>query len=125
MMNIPLLPKIFPRDEATKQVEVEQALIRAEAEIGGKLFGQVPEGRKRQFFCLDEHTWVWHEEWIDQTGKQRVVTTRYRIHPSSVVKSQDGQPNQRLSKSEARNLYRAIDLYGQQVDVYYQQLLAV
>jgi hypothetical protein len=39
------------------------------------------------------------------------------------LKIQDGQSYQRLTESEARNLYWAINLYGQQVDAEYERLL--
>lgn len=120
-----LLPKII-RGEKEREHAVENQLIRQEAEIGGKLFGAVPKGHHRQFFCLDEHTWIWHEEWNDNTG-HHVVTTRYDVRPSGVIKSQDGQATyQRLSKDEATNLYRAMLMYGEYVEAYYtHQLQAV
>lgn len=121
MLN--LLPKIFPRLQATDpEAEFERSLLRYEAEVGGKLFGPIPEGCQRQFFCLDKHTWIWHEEWTEN-GQRRVVTTRYDVRPMGVIKSQDGQANQRLSRSEAQNLYRAAELYFQQVDAAYQHAL--
>lgn len=118
-----LLPKIFPRNDHQQQDDpIERELIRREAEIGGQLFGPVPKGHHRQFFCLDEYTWVWYEEWL-QNGERKVVTTRYNVRPSGVLKAQDNQPYRRLSKSEARNLYRATELYRQRVGAEYQRLL--
>ena len=102
---------------------MERELIRREAEIGGQLFGAIPKGHRREFFCLDEHTWVWHEEWLDAAGQRHTITTRYDVRPSGVIKAQDGQGHQRLSKSEARNLYRATELYRQRVGAEYQQML--
>ena len=40
----------------------ERQLIELESEIGRELFGPIPAGHQRDFFCLDAHTWVWHEE---------------------------------------------------------------
>jgi len=118
-----ILPKII-RDEATRQQEIKSELLRREAEIGGKLFGPVPKGHHRQFFCLDKHTWIWHEEWNDAQGIHRAVTTRYDIRPSGVIKSQDGQNTfRRLSQEEATNLRNAMVMYGQHVDAYYVQQL--
>jgi hypothetical protein len=98
--------------------------MRREAEIGGDLFGPLPPGRKRQFFCLDEHTWVWHEEWLDQNRRRQSVTTRYDVRPNGVLKVQgSGQQYQRLSLAEARNLFRAVKLYEQRVGGEYRQLL--
>jgi len=117
-----LLPKIFPRNEAERQAEIERSLIREEAKIGGELFGPIPAGHRREFFCLDEHTWVWHEEWLSN-GQRQIVTTRYDVRPSGVLKLQGGKSYQRLSKQEAINLYRATELYGQRVTAEYQRLL--
>ena len=32
----------------------ERELLQLESEIGSKLFGDVPTGHRREFFCLDE-----------------------------------------------------------------------
>ncbi|HVX24465.1 MAG TPA: hypothetical protein VG992_03950 [Candidatus Saccharimonadales bacterium] len=119
-----LLPKILPRnDGAEQQAERERTLIRQEAALGGQMFGPVPNGHQRQFFCLDEHTWVWHEEWTDQSGQKQVVTTRYEVWPNGVLKSQNGQPYKRLTAAEARHLYQAAGLYRQRVGAFYRQTL--
>ena len=117
-----LLPKIFPRTSQERQVEFERQLIKNEAEIGGKLFGPVAKGHNRQFFCLDEHTWIWHEEWT-QDGKRHVVTTRYEIRNNNVIKVQNGHTT-RLTHNEALHLYKAVDLYYKKVGTSYQMMLA-
>jgi hypothetical protein len=89
--------------------------LRYEARLGGELFGPIPKGARREFFCLDERTWVWHEEWTDQHGKRQVMTTRYDVRPGGVVKSQGPHSYQALSKQEAQNLYHAVQLYEQQI----------
>jgi hypothetical protein len=119
---VSLLPKLFQHSDNSQSGSVESELIRREAEIGGQLFGPVPKGRQRQFFCLDEHTWVWHESWLEN-GRQSSVTTRYEVRPNGVLKIQDGQGYQRLSRAEARNLYQATELYRQRVGAEYQRLL--
>ncbi|HVV25760.1 MAG TPA: hypothetical protein VHC21_01890 [Candidatus Saccharimonadales bacterium] len=121
------MPKIFPHagqatDDQPPADSFERQLIQREAEIGGQLFGPVPKGRVRRFFCLDMHTWVWHEEWTEN-GKQRAVTTRYEVRPGGVLKIQDGGGYQRLSREEAANLYRATELYQQRVGREYQRML--
>jgi hypothetical protein len=119
-----ILPKIiFPRNDEERLAKIERSLIRREGEIGGQLFGPVPKGRRRQFFCLDEHTWVWHEEWQDAKGQRKSITTRYDVRPNGVLKIQDGHVYQRLSRDEARNLYQTTQLYRQRVGAYYRQLL--
>jgi len=96
-------------------------LIREEAKIGGKLFGPVPANRRREFFCLDERTWVWHEEWIDQVGAQHSKTTRFEIHSDRILKIQNGQYF-KVDTDEALNLYQAAQLYYQRVrsQIYHQ-----
>ena len=90
--------------------------------MGGELFGPIPAGHRREFFCLDEHTWVWHEEWISN-GQRQIVTTRYDVRPNGVLKLQGGKTYQTLSKQEAVNLYRATELYAQRLTDQYQRLL--
>ena len=85
-------------------------LVRHEARVGGKLFGPVPSGIKREFFCLDESTWLWHDEWKDKNGKKKTRTTRYEIRPDSIVKIHNGK-YQYLSKSEAARFFDAIAAY--------------
>ncbi len=95
-------------------------LLQAEAKIGGELFGAVPEGTRREFFCLDDTTWVWHEEWLDQNGQRHIQTTRYDVRPSGILKAQDGRGYQMVTQAEAQNLIRAVKLYRERVlkDVY-------
>jgi hypothetical protein len=108
-----------------RQADMTKALIHHEAKIGGSLFGPIPKGTRREFFCLDKHTWVWHEEWTDkQTGKRQIMTTRYDVRPDGVLKSQGGQSYRKLRGTEADNFYKAIEMYGQQVTAEYGRLLA-
>jgi hypothetical protein len=117
-----LLPKILPRNHDQRQAKLERELIAMEAKIGGELFGKVPSGGSRQFFCLDEHSWIWHEEW-KKDGRHHAVTTRYEVRPDGILKMQDGKHYQRLSDEEARNLYQTTELYRQRVGAAYQQML--
>lgn len=118
-----LLPKVFPLSDNQRQQKIESDLLRMEAKIGGALFGKLPKGHQRQFFCLDEYTWIWHESWKDGNGKQRTVTTRYEVRQDGILKSQDGQTRQRLSKAETRNFYQATELYRQRVGAEYGRML--
>lgn len=91
-------------------------LIRMESKIGSTVFGPIPANHRREFFCLDEHTWVWYEEWIDEaTGQRREMTTRYEVHPHGVLKVQDGQPYALVEGEELRNLAIATRMYREQV----------
>ena len=98
-----------------RKASIQRALLRYEARLGGALFGPIPKGHRREFFCLDERTWVWHEEWLDEQGKRQVMTTRYDVRPQGVLKSQGAHSYEKLSKREATNLYHAVKLYDERV----------
>lgn len=100
----------FAQARADRRARHYRDLIRKEAAIGGELFGPVPKNGRREFFCLNRHTWVWHEEWDDENG-HHAVTTRYDVRPQGVYKAQDGQPYQPVNFQEGRRLYRAVGLY--------------
>jgi len=112
-----LLNAFAGRQQAAKDRDARRYrdLIRQEAKIGGELFGPVAPGARREFFCLDEFTWVWHEEWNDQNGQHHAVTTRYDIRPQGILKAQDGQPYHYISYEEARSFYKAVKLYKKRV----------
>ena len=118
-----LLPKIQPRSEAQKAADAERSLLRYEAEVGSRLFGKVPKGHRRQFFCLDKNTWIWHEEWKNTKGVNQSVTTRYEITPSGILKIQDGKTYQKLSAQEAKHLAQATHLYREKVVQEYDRVL--
>lgn len=113
MFNI--LNSIKGQHDEERRARRHRELIRREAKIGAELFGPIPEGVRREFFCLDEHTWVWHEEWTDQAGSRRAITTRYDVRPSGVLKAQDGQPYRYVSLEEGRRLLKAVRMYNQRV----------
>jgi hypothetical protein len=94
----------------------QRDLIRMESKVGSAVFGPIPANHRREFFCLDEHTWVWYEEWVDEaTGQRREMTTRYEVHPNGVLKVQDGQPYTLVEGDELRNLAIATRMYREQV----------
>jgi hypothetical protein len=103
------------RKDEQRRVDLNRAILHYSARLGGELFGPVPKGVRREFFCLDRHTWVWHEEWTNAQGRHQAMTTRYDVRPNGVVKSQGSNSYQSLSFQEARNLYRAIQLYDERV----------
>lgn len=107
-----------------RRARLQRALIHYEAKKGGELFGPIPEGHRREFFCLDERTWVWHEEWFDEDGKHHAITTRYDVRPNTVLKSQGASSYQALTPQERRNFFAAVRLYGQQIQAEYQRMLA-
>jgi hypothetical protein len=111
-----MLAKTKRTNQASARALAHRKLLHQEAELGGRLFGPIAVGSRREFFCLDEHTWIWHEEQRDASGAVRAVMTRYDILPYGIRKAQDNQPYQYISQAEARRLYAAIDLYNQIID---------
>lgn len=93
-----------------RKADLYRNFIRHEAKVGGKLFGQTHPNVRREFFCLDERTWVWHEEWTDARGQNHVQTTRYDVRPDGILKSQHGK-YQQVNQEEANRLYAAAKLY--------------
>ncbi len=93
----------------------ERDLLRQESKIGANLFGPIPKGHRREFFCLDESTWIWHEEWKDEKGVERELTTRYEVHPNGILKVTDGPRYQFIEGDELDNLVAATRLYYEQV----------
>lgn len=114
-----LLNSILSQVSTTKEQDrletLRLGLLRHEAKVGGQVFGTVPKGHKRDFFCLDEHTWIWHEEWVDANGERHVVSTRYDIRPDSILKSQNGSHYQEIGREEAYRLRDATKLYCDRV----------
>jgi len=112
-----LLNVLTAQSHAQREAELYRNLIRHEAKIGGQVFGPVPAGTRREFFCLDPNTWIWHEEWIDERGERRIRTTRYDVrNDGMILKAQDGQRYQAVGKAEAWRLYQAAVEYERQVN---------
>lgn len=110
-----LLKNVITQRHEQRRAELYRNLIRNEAKIGGQLFGPVTPGGRREFFCLDRHTWIWHEEWIDQTGQRQIKTTRYDVRPNGILKAQDGQNHQYIALEEAKRLQQAVHSYHQRI----------
>jgi hypothetical protein len=105
----------MPKNRPLKKL-TERELLQLESEIGAKLFGEVPAGHRREFFCLDETTWIWHEEWIDpKTKKQHQTTTRYEVHDNGILKVQEGARYSFIEGVELDNLVLATKMYYEQV----------
>jgi hypothetical protein len=105
----------FVGRQQTRDNRKYRDMIRQEARIGGELFGPIVPGARREFFCLDKYTWVWHEEWTDQNGQHHAITTRYDVRPQGILKAQDGQPYHYIGREEARSFYKAVKLYTDRV----------
>ncbi len=109
-----LVNTVLGNRSTQRQADLYSNLIRHEAKIGGELFGPVPAGHRREFFCLNNRTWVWHEEWLDTKGQRHIRTTRYDVRPDGILKAQNGH-YQKLSSSEATKLRKAAHLYVDRV----------
>ncbi len=110
----------LPKGRPFKQL-TERDLIKLESEIGGALFGPIPADHRREFFCLDEKTWIWYEEYIDiETGKTKSHTVRYEVHENGILKAHDGAQYSFIEGEELQNLYLAVQTYYEQIarDVY-------
>jgi hypothetical protein len=92
----------------------ERDLIRQEAKIGSRLFGLTPPDRKREFFCLDAKTWIWHEEW-NEGSERKVIATRYEVRGNQVIKTQTGSLPQPIHGEELQNLSQAVQAYYRRV----------
>lgn len=99
------------QNEEERKAKLYRDLLQHEAKIGGELFGPVPKGGRREFFCLDEYTWIWFEEWTDNNKQRQSRTTRYEVRPMGITKIQDGKSYQQLSDSEALRLFEAMKSY--------------
>ncbi|HPG37289.1 MAG TPA: hypothetical protein PK865_00680 [Candidatus Saccharibacteria bacterium] len=105
------LPKLLPQSNDQRREALYRKTMRENAVMGGKLFGPIPKGHRREFFCLDRSSWVWHEEWLDSAGKNHVVTTRYDVRPQGILKSQGKHSYQLVQGDELRNFYQAVTMY--------------
>jgi hypothetical protein len=110
-----ILKGVVGQKTEQRQADLYRNLIRHEARIGGEVFGAVPRGTRREFFCLDRHTWVWHEEWRDQNGQTRIRTTHYDVRPDGLLKSQNGH-YQRVGAAETKRFKQAVRLYANRVN---------
>jgi hypothetical protein len=106
-----LLNAVMKSSREQRYANANRALLHYLAWRGGKLFGPVPDGFRREFFCLDPNTWVWHEEWTDTSGEHHAVTTRYDVTHRGILKSQGVNSYQRLSEQEERNFRSAAKQY--------------
>lgn len=105
----------LPKKRAFRSL-TERKLIEMESEIGRKLFGPIPKGHRREFFCLDNKTWIWHEEYTDEATKKPVsFTTRYELQDKAVLKAQNGAKYSYLEGAELQNFLNAVEMYYDQV----------
>ena len=105
----------MPKSKHRTRTLSERELIQRESEIGRELFGPIPKGHTREFFCLDESTCIWYESYKDKSGKEITATTRYEIQGDKILKAQEGARYSYLEGQELDNLLRAISMYYERV----------
>lgn len=124
-------PTVLPEAGNTRSMSLqkiaqkERELIKEEAKIGATLFGSVPKGHHREFFCLDRRTWIWFEEWYDvETKISHQLQVRYEFQPRGVLKTVDGVHVGFVEGQELTNLLHAIKQYHDRIatEVYGQTL---
>lgn len=119
--RVPSFPKTtFPRSFSkyttrTPHIITERELISQESKIGAQLFGPVPAGHRREFFCLDDTNWIWHEAWKDEKGADTETTVRYEINQHGILKVQEGARYSYLEGQELSNFVEAVKAYHEQV----------
>lgn len=105
----------MPKGKQYPKAMSERELIQRESEIGRELFGPVPKGHHREFFCLDESTCIWYESYKNSDGKEVTATTRYEIQGDKILKAQEGARYSYLEGQELENLLLAIGIYYERV----------
>ena len=97
---------------ANRRAAHQRELIHRESQIGGTLFGSVPVGHHREFFCLDSSTWVWFEEWVDpQTQAHHQMNVHYELQPSGILKTVNGEHRGYVTGQELANLVGVMKSY--------------
>lgn len=96
-----------------RRQEILQDLMRRESKLAQGILGTPPKGGRRDFFCLDETSWIWYEEWTTPQGVRNAVTTKYVIRQKDILKSIDGGTYHKLSDDEMINFKKATDAYVQ------------
>lgn len=111
--------------QSSRKMITERELIQLESEIGAQLFGEIPEGHRREFFNLDQNTWIWHDEIIEPSLKRHheKVTVRYEIHANGILKVQEGARYTFIEGEELKNFVMATQLYYERIcrHIYHQE----
>ena len=105
-----MLPKLPARNRSEK---IQTEILELEAKIGASIFGPISKHQDRSFFCLNRHTWVWHEQWIDENKKSKSLMTYYHIRSNGIFKSFGNQSYQLLSNEELDNFIKATKQYAE------------
>ncbi len=96
----------------------QRELIQQESLLGQSIFG-VPSADiiRRDFFNLDEKTWIWHEVKRGAGDVTIETTTRYEIKPTGVLKVLPGSQYVYIEGAELQNFMRAVRHYYERIAV--------
>jgi hypothetical protein len=129
VLGRPTAPKPVPVHQISvhKRASRLRSLMRKEAQVGSSVFGPVPAGHSRNFFCLDEITWIWSEQWYDSATKSHQhMLVRYEFQSRGVLKTVNDVACGYVEGRELKNLVNAIESYTEKVasEVYGQSFVA-
>ena len=83
-------------------ITTESDLLNAESALGRTIFGPIPAGQSRDFFCYRKNVWLWYENGI---------TIRYEVRPEGVFKKYPGSHYHLISGQELDNFRQATKTY--------------
>lgn len=110
----PLL-KLSKKDRPLEKL-TERELIQLESQIGQSVFGPLPSNVvRREFFNLDDKTWIWHEEVKKDGQPNSEVTIRYEVQPKGILKVQSGPRYTYIEGAELQNFVMAVHEYYERV----------
>jgi hypothetical protein len=109
--------RVLSEKDAEIVSKLRNSLLKIEARVGGKIFGSSEDSQKREFYCLDEHTWVYRQ--ADTVGNK--IINYYDVRPSGVFKLKDGS-YQKLESVELSRFVEAVKIYQQKVmqEIYFR-----
>ncbi len=96
-----------PRTSSYKYRPTYNDLINAESKLGRTLFGPIPEGHRREFFCSRKNVWIWYESFTNNIGKLEEMTVRYEVRPNGVYKRAGQGQYEKIGGEELDNFRRA------------------
>lgn len=97
--------------------ELGRVILKHEAKLGAAIFKKAGNKGEREFYCLNETTWVW---------RQDAEIVFYKVNPTSIYKSNDGRSYRLAGRKEAKRLYAAARAYRHVVKTQvYDSLLAL
>ena len=103
-----LLSRQAPNRDARRKA-VERDLINAESALGRTIFGEITPGHTREFFCLKQNVWIWHENGVN---------IRYEVRENGVFKQVGTGKYNKISGEELQHFTAATKAYLQLVKSY-------